>query len=231
VAATRLILIRHGQTFSNVSGSLDTAIPGADLTPLGVRQAEALPEALADARIDRLHVSRLVRTQQTAAPLAAARGLEAVVTPDLEEISAGDFEMRSDEEAVTEWHHTLVAWFKGDLDAKVTGSETGHEFLARYDAAIASVMDGAPDDAHVAVVSHGAAIRLWTHLRVDEADDAVMPPLEERIENTGRFVLDLPAGATAGERRWRLVEHHLAPAGGEAVSDHDTTPDPTGDID
>ncbi len=70
----RLLLIRHGQTHSNVSGSLDTARPGADLTDLGREQAELLVERLKDEPVDALHASTLVRTQQTIAPLARARG-------------------------------------------------------------------------------------------------------------------------------------------------------------
>jgi len=42
----RLILIRHGQTVSNVGGLLDTAHPGADLTPLGRQQAGSLVTTL-----------------------------------------------------------------------------------------------------------------------------------------------------------------------------------------
>jgi release factor glutamine methyltransferase len=37
----RLLLIRHGQTPSNVLGLLDTAPPGPGLTDLGVEQAAA----------------------------------------------------------------------------------------------------------------------------------------------------------------------------------------------
>jgi broad specificity phosphatase PhoE len=65
-----LLLLRHGQTGSNVIGALDTAVPGAPLTELGERQAAAVPGALQP--IDSITVSTLLRTQQTAAPLAAA---------------------------------------------------------------------------------------------------------------------------------------------------------------
>ena len=43
----RLLLIRHGQTPSNVLGALDTLVPGPGLTPLGLEQAAAIPDALA----------------------------------------------------------------------------------------------------------------------------------------------------------------------------------------
>src|SRR3954449_4252924 len=86
----RLLLIRHGQTPANVRGELDTAAPGPALTELGREQAAAVPEALASERIDGIYASRLVRTQQTAAPLARVRGeMHRVVLPGIHEIEAG----------------------------------------------------------------------------------------------------------------------------------------------
>ena len=59
----RLILIRHGQTTSNVDGLLDTAEPGAGLTSLGFVQAAALPDALGGESIELLYASTLVRAR------------------------------------------------------------------------------------------------------------------------------------------------------------------------
>ncbi|MGJ9403532.1 histidine phosphatase family protein [Arthrobacter sp. KK5.5] len=73
----RLVLVRHGQTTSNVGQNLDTAAPGADLTDLGREQAMALPAALGGVGIETLYAPNLVRTQQTAAPLARELGLDA----------------------------------------------------------------------------------------------------------------------------------------------------------
>src|SRR5690606_13810229 len=86
----RLILIRHGQTSSNVADLLDTAEPGADLTDLGRQQASAVPRSLADEDIDVVYASTLVRTQQTAEPLVAERGLELRVRDGVREVRAGD---------------------------------------------------------------------------------------------------------------------------------------------
>src|SRR5665647_3502119 len=47
----RLILVRHGQTSSNISRALDTAEPGPDLTDLGRAQAAALSRVLDGAPI------------------------------------------------------------------------------------------------------------------------------------------------------------------------------------
>lgn len=96
----RLILIRHGQTPSNVGHHLDTAEPGPGLTDLGHEQARELPAALAGEPIDALYVSTLLRTQQTAAPLAEERGLALRIRRGLREITAGRLEMANDEESI-----------------------------------------------------------------------------------------------------------------------------------
>src|SRR5659263_713553 len=42
----RLVLVRHGQTTANFNLELDTAEPGAPLTPLGHEQAAAVADVL-----------------------------------------------------------------------------------------------------------------------------------------------------------------------------------------
>src|SRR3954469_13476278 len=66
IGTMRLLLLRHGQTHGNTAGALDTAVPGLDLTDLGHRQAEAAARALGDQGVDRIYVSTLTRTHQTA---------------------------------------------------------------------------------------------------------------------------------------------------------------------
>ena len=108
--------------------------------------------------------SPLVRTQLTAAPLADAWGLGVVVRPGLEEITAGDLEMRADEASVAEYADGVARWLTGDLQHAVPGGESGTAFLARYDAAVAAIAADHGRDDTVAVFSHGAAIRAWAAL-------------------------------------------------------------------
>ena len=73
VRSPRLFLVRHGQTTSNTIHALDTALPGADLTPLGREQATEAGGRLAGVS-DRVMVlsSFAARAQQTAVNVAAA---------------------------------------------------------------------------------------------------------------------------------------------------------------
>lgn len=152
----RLILIRHGETQSNVERLLDTAHPGAPLNERGLQQAHDLAEAIAHEEIDAVFVSTLTRAQQTAQPLVAKRGLEATVIDGVHEIQAGVEEMSPD---WTTYVGMLESWSPTNLDAKLEGGESAREFMTRFDAAIAQIE--ADGHERVAVVSHGAALRVW----------------------------------------------------------------------
>lgn len=214
----RLLLIRHGQTPHNVGGALDTAFPGAELTLLGTAQAHAVPAALADERISGVYASRLVRTQLTAAPLAADRGLEVTVRDGFEEIAAGDLELRSDHDSVMAYITCVAHWMSGDLDVAMPGGSTGHEFLTRYDAAVRAVAAQHATDDTVAVFSHGAAIRTYSALAA-RLDPEVWA--EMRLMNTGMAVLE--GQPDAG---WELAHFSSEPLGGLELEDfraHDVT--------
>lgn len=181
----RLILIRHGQTSSNVHDLLDTGAPGADLTELGRQQAQAVPHSLLDEDIDLIYASNLVRTQQTAAPLITQRGIDLRVRPGLREISAGDLEMRGDERSHRAFLGAIFGWAH-DPTGRVPGAESGAEVWQRYDEVIA---EAHAEGARTAVMfSHGAVMRSWCAARVENVtgEHAAYHP----ITNTGAVVLE-----------------------------------------
>ncbi|MEV3856449.1 histidine phosphatase family protein [Streptomyces sp. NPDC050095] len=200
----RLLLVRHGQTPSNLKHLLDTAAPGPGLTPLGLEQAAALPQALARETIDALYASTLTRTQLTAAPLAAATGLDVQIRDGLREVAAGDVEMRGDEEAVAVYLTTSFAWSAGDTGRRMPGGETGDEFLARFDGVVAEA--AASGAGTVVMVSHGAAIRTWVAARADNVDVAYAS--SHALGNTGIVVL---TGSPA--ESWQALLWEGAPLG------------------
>jgi len=200
----RLILIRHGQTPSNVRGVLDTRIPGPGLTDLGRAQAARLPETLRGEAIGALFVSTMRRTHETAAPLAQALGLAPVERAGIREIAAGGLEMRGDRAAVVEYLETMIRWVGGEDDLRLADGETGRDFAARFDAVAAEAEATGHDT--VALVSHGAAIRCWTGMRARGLDAAFVA--DHELENTGVVVLE---GSGAD---WTLHSWEGEPAGG-----------------
>jgi broad specificity phosphatase PhoE len=182
----RLVLARHGQTDSNVRRALDTRPPGAPLNALGRAQAAALAERLAGEGVTAVHASVATRAQQTAAPVAAAHGMEVEVIEGVHEIFCGDLEGRFDIDAREQFDAVYEAWWTGNLDARLPGGESAHELRDRFLPALDQILDGASGD--VVLVSHGAAIRLAAAaLLGDTAETQYVP-------NTGLVVLR-PNGA------------------------------------
>ncbi len=215
----RLLLIRHGQTPGNVLGQLDTAHPGPGLTALGLEQADALADSLSGEPLDALYASTLVRTQATAEPLARVRELDVEVRPGLHEIEAGSLELRSDRDSIRRYLETVYAWGLGDLGVAMPGGPDGHAFFGRFDDDIARI---AHSGARVAaVVSHGAAIRVWASSRATNIPSSF--GAENALDNTGVVVLD---GSPAGG--WTLDTWAGTPVGGPDLIDADAE-DPAGE--
>jgi broad specificity phosphatase PhoE len=87
MSRTVVHLLRHGKVH-NPSGILYGRLPGFSLAASGRAMADGIAEYLAPADITYLAASSLIRAQETAAPLAAAKGL--TVTTDDRVIEAGN---------------------------------------------------------------------------------------------------------------------------------------------
>ena len=188
----RLILIRHGETESNVNRQLDTAHPGAPLNENGLTQAQALVEAIAHEQIEALYASTLTRAQQTAAPLAEARELELIIAAGIQGIAAGIEEMNTDWSVYV---GMLNSWAPHNLDVGLEGGETARQFLTRFTNAVAA-MEQAGDEV-VALVSHGAALRVWAISQ----DPSIGVENAQPLHNTQWIVLN---GSTTDG--WRIEQ-------------------------
>ena len=190
----RLFLVRHGQTHANVARQLDTAVPGLDLTNTGRAQALALAERLRGEDLGAIYVSDLVRTHQTAEPLAAALGLGLIVLPGLREIQAGDHEMS------TEWEPYIeaVARWREDPTHAIPGGDSGVGFMSRYDAAVRQIAQDGHESA--VAVSHGAAMRVWCGVQLGLPVDFFDT---RRIDNT--LVVTMEGDPDEPVDGWRLL--------------------------
>ena len=98
----------------------------------------------------------------------------------------------------------MFGWADGELDRRMPAGPSGHDFFERYDASIARIAaarrKAAGSAGTVAVVSHGAAIRVWAGLRARNME----PGFAARhvLANTGIVA------AGRGSRR-RLAAHPL----------------------
>lgn len=162
--ATRLLLVRHGESETAIRGRSFPLTDGhADpaLHPHGIAQAERLGERLGAepwaSEIAAIYVTTLRRTHQTAAPLARRLGMEPQVVEDLREVHLGD------------WEGGELRWRAADRDPiflevverrrwdVIPGAEPLEHFDARLRRGIASIAGRHRDETVVAVV-HGGVI-------------------------------------------------------------------------
>jgi len=88
---TQLYLIRHGEVEEKYHKVFGGSRIDMNLSPHGLRQAEALDAWLADTKLDAIYASPMKRVQQTMAPLLARRSVEPTIMQDLREIDFGDW--------------------------------------------------------------------------------------------------------------------------------------------
>lgn len=180
-----LTFVRHAQSAGNASGLIDSSTPGPPLTELGRSQAVASAQRLASHHYDGIFASTMVRTQQTAEPMADTLGEPVTVLPGLREVEAGDYEGQPEASAVNTYFSAPEKWLRGDRSARIPGSIDGNEFDARFDGAVQQIYDTG-DDNPVAY-SHGAAIMLWVQMNVVNPDPQLL--MEHPLDNTGYVVV------------------------------------------
>ncbi|KAA0024702.1 histidine phosphatase family protein [Antrihabitans cavernicola] len=156
----RLILVRHGETEGNVAKQLDTKLPGAPLTELGVMQARTIAERFAAEEPVALVSSHALRALQTASYIEGSTSLIVQALDGLHEAQAGDLEGKTDEASHELFKKVFHDWHMGDLTVRVPGGESGQDVLDRYVPVLDQLREQYLDSGDVVVVSHGAAIRL-----------------------------------------------------------------------
>ena len=197
VRSITLTFIRHAESQANADNVLNTDIPGPSLTEEGKAQAEQLAHQLSRNDFDGIYVSDMVRTQQTAAPLAHALGKPVEVLPGLREIDAGWYNDTSTKRADLTYLLAPTDWLKGDRKNAIPGSISGNEFNDQFTAAVQKIYDSG--NTKPVAFSHGAAIMYWTLMNVKNPKDSLAT--SHRLPNVGRVVV---TGSPA--MGWTLVD-------------------------
>ena len=203
----RIVLLRHGQTVSNLNRVIDTRPPGAELTEAGIAQALQAGVELFDhcgQRLVAAYSSVAIRARQTAELAVgsyegvagkASTSVPVNVVEGIHEIDLGDLEGRSDAAAYSSYLEHLGGWLRQDPSIRVGGGENYEELLKRFHPTLEAIMaENTDTDGDVLVVSHGGAIRVFAALASGlDAEQAV----EAYIPNCG-FVILNPDGNAFG---------------------------------
>ncbi|MDH6196033.1 broad specificity phosphatase PhoE [Mycobacterium frederiksbergense] len=208
----RVTFIRHGESFGNTSGLIDTSTPGPGLTPKGEQQAKDIAAKLGDNNYDAIYASTMVRTQQTAIPMSQNLRLPIQVLPGLQEIEAGVFEGTPEANASRGYGLFPIGWALTGVIPQIPADKfnkgtfmpgtdvNGYVFDARVRGALQTMYDNG--DRNAVVFSHGGTIMFWTLMNVNNL--TVMQKLDllqnHQLGNTDYVVIE-----GNNEDGWTLV--------------------------
>lgn len=185
VRTVTLTLIRHAESEANSNNVASTVVPGPGLTPVGEEQAASLANRLSGNDYDGVFASEMVRTQQTAEPMAKALGEQVTVLPGLNEISAGWFEGVPLADTSGTFLLGPEAWLDGDRRFGIPGSVNGNQFNGAFTDAVQKIYDSG-DDKPIAF-SSGLAIMMWTLMNARNGKPSLLN--DHPLPNAGRVVL------------------------------------------
>lgn len=156
-----IIFVRHGETDAN---RRRVALGRADppLTERGTEQAAAVARRLATERIGSVRTSPLQRTRDTAAPIAAALGLEVEVDDRLVELDYGEWDTMSFADLPAD---DLARWRKDP-----TFAPPGGESLRAVSGRIAGFCRELLDGPHAVAVSHVSPIKAAVTWALDASE-------------------------------------------------------------
>ncbi|MCX7918889.1 MAG: histidine phosphatase family protein [bacterium] len=154
--ATKLILIRHGETDWNIQqryqGHSDT-----ELNENGRHQVRMLAKQLENEPIDVIYTSDLIRAVQTATIISNGRNIPIHKHAGLRECSFGIWEGKTFEEMQNQFPEE-VARIKADpVHAIRTGGESRHQLLTRVVKTIQEIIHRHPNQT-IAIVAHGGSL-------------------------------------------------------------------------
>lgn len=153
-----LLVIRHAEPVRVTAEETGGAPADPGLTERGHDQARRLAEWLAVDRVDRVVSSPLRRAVETAAPLAAALGLETEIDPELCEYDRAADSYIPMEELRAEKDERWLAMVEGRWEE--VGGEHPEQFRARIVPCIERIVTASPGG-RVAAVCHGGVVNVY----------------------------------------------------------------------
>lgn len=154
-----IYLIRHGETDFNRRGVVQGSGVDSDLNEMGRAQAQAFFQAYQHVPFQKIYVSGLKRTYQTAEPFINL-GIPYEKLTGLNEISWGIMEGRAPGNTDDEYYRSLTdAWSSGNTARTTDGGESPDQVVVRQREAMDVILSH-PDENPILIAMHGRAIRI-----------------------------------------------------------------------
>lgn len=155
---TRLLLVRHGQSESNIRDTF-TGHMDAPLSELGLAQAACTAQfILENYHVDAIYSSDLQRAYVTGLPVAEKLGLQIHTDKNLREIYGGDWEGRHFS-TLSETHPAEYALWQQDMgNSRCPGGESVAELADRVWECVMEICENNPGKT-VLIATHATPIR------------------------------------------------------------------------
>jgi probable phosphoglycerate mutase len=155
----QLFFIRHGETDNNKERIIQGRSIDASINELGKMQAQAICEAMEPYNIDKIVVSGLRRTYETAKPLALQLGLEIEKYAELDEIDFGILEGKFFTEIEEQVTKVNEQWKSGNVDYAPENGESPQQTFKRANNRVKEVLETSKED-NIAFIIHGRLTRI-----------------------------------------------------------------------
>ena len=154
---TRLFLIRHGETLSNIE-QIYQGQGDSPLSELGVSESRDLSGALKKEDFSAVYSSCLTRSNETAKLIAGPHRKEVVKVSELKERFYGDWEGLNFEEIKKKYPKVYGSWLENPAKTAIPKAEALEELQKRGVSAIEKLIDKHKGQT-ICVVGHGGINR------------------------------------------------------------------------
>ena len=163
---TQLYLIRHGEVEERYHKVFGGSRIDMALSPLGLRQAEAVAKWLRDTPLDAIYASPMQRVRQTLAPTATSREMEPVVLDGLREVDFGDWTGNRWDEVQSIFGVSAFDWLEIIENVGIPNGEPVSQIKQRVGECTQRILEAHPHQS-VAVFCHGGIIRVMLALLLE----------------------------------------------------------------
>ena len=162
MSATKLVLVRHGETAWNVEGRIQGHLD-IPLNEIGLAQAAAVGARLGTENFDAIYSSDLVRAYRTASPVVANPDSDIVRDERLRERHLGVLQGLTGEEAVNTQPAAWKVFKSRQPDLALAGGESLGEFSRRIVDFVGKILDKHAGGRILAVTHGGALDAVYRH--------------------------------------------------------------------